>query len=38
MDTVVNSLGAYLGQGVARIIVAVLVLIIGWLIADSLPA
>jgi hypothetical protein len=33
MDSVVNTLGAYLGQGVARIIVAVLVLIIGWLIA-----
>ena len=33
MGSVVNTLGGYLGQGVARIIVAVLVLIIGWLIA-----
>ena len=33
MDSIVNTLGAYLGQGVAWIVVAVLVLIIGWLIA-----
>lgn len=33
MDTVINTLSAYLGQGLARIVIAVLVLVIGWLLA-----
>jgi hypothetical protein len=33
MDSVVDMLGGYLGQGLARIVIAVLVLIVGWLLA-----